>query len=164
MPFLLKASYNQGCLLNDFAFAPLAQGSAMKARLIEMGQTAEQTRRIPVTQAEFLIGRGTDCDLRLPVSSISRHHCIIRLGNEEVTLVDLGSSNGTYLNGQRIRSQADVHHGDEIKLGACRFKVELGDQEPIESDTVVGADPHTTTTKLPPRVGGQKPSGPGPAK
>src|SRR5262249_50988552 len=72
-------------------------------------------------------GRGTDCDLRLPVSDVSRHHCIIRLGIGEAAVVDLGSSNGTYLNGQRVRSQAALKSGDELKVGPCRFLVDLGD-------------------------------------
>jgi pSer/pThr/pTyr-binding forkhead associated (FHA) protein len=135
----------------------------MKAKLIERGDRSDQTREIPLNQAEFLIGRGADCDLRLRVSSVSRHHCLIRLGAEEATLVDLGSSNGTYLNGSRVRSQATLHHGDEVQLGACRFLVELGEDDHLDLDTAVGAGPSTTTVKLPKsplRSGSPKPSQP----
>ena len=97
-------------------------------RLIERGATAEEIREIPVTQAEFLIGRGADCDLRLRAASVSRHHCLIRPGAECATLTDLGSSNGSYLNGQRVRSQADLHSGDELKVGTFTFLVALGDE------------------------------------
>src|SRR5262249_45495729 len=83
----------------------------------------EQKREIPITKDEFLIGRGTDCDLRLPDGAISRHHCLIRVRGKEATISDLGSSNGTYVNGQRVRSQAALRHGDEIALDAYRFKV-----------------------------------------
>jgi pSer/pThr/pTyr-binding forkhead associated (FHA) protein len=127
----------------------------MKARLIERGANSEQTREIPLTQGDFLIGRGTDCDLRLRVSSISRHHCLIRVGNDEAVLVDLGSSNGTYLNGQRVRSQAVLHTRDELQVGTCHFLVELGDDERIDLDTAVGADPFTSTLKLPPNPQGK---------
>jgi pSer/pThr/pTyr-binding forkhead associated (FHA) protein len=135
----------------------------MKAKLIERGDRSEQTREIPLNQAEFLIGRGADCDLRLRVSSVSRHHCLIRLGGAEATLVDLGSSNGTYLNGTRVRSQATLNNGDEVQLGACRFLVELGDDDKIDLDTAVGAGPSTTTVKLPKspsRAGSPKPGQP----
>jgi pSer/pThr/pTyr-binding forkhead associated (FHA) protein len=124
----------------------------MRARLVERGSPQEQTREIPMTQEEFLIGRGADCDLRLQVASISRHHCLIRLTNDEATLVDLGSSNGTYLNGQRVRSQATLHSGDEIQLGECRFRVELGERLASDCDTAVGVDPFARTVKLPPEV------------
>jgi pSer/pThr/pTyr-binding forkhead associated (FHA) protein len=96
---------------------------AQQARLIERGPTPEQTRQVPLKQGEFLIGRGPDCDLRLPISAISRHHCIIRLTDNEATLLDLGSSNGTYLNGQRVRSQAALHSGDDLRVGTCHFLV-----------------------------------------
>jgi pSer/pThr/pTyr-binding forkhead associated (FHA) protein len=100
---------------------------ALHVRLLERGPNAEQTREIPITQSEFLIGRSTDCDLRLHISAISRHHCMIRVSSDEATLIDLGSSNGTYLNGQRIRSQATLHSGDELRLGTCSFWIDLGD-------------------------------------
>jgi pSer/pThr/pTyr-binding forkhead associated (FHA) protein len=100
-------------------------------------------------QGDFLIGRGADCDLRLRVTSVSRHHCLIRLGNTGATLLDLGSSNGTYLNGQRVRSQADLHHGDELQVGICHFVVELGDEATVSLDPVPGSDPIATTMKLP---------------
>jgi pSer/pThr/pTyr-binding forkhead associated (FHA) protein len=121
---------------------------AMKVRLIERGATAAQTRDIPITQTEFLIGRAADCDLRLRVSAISRHHCIIRVGPEEVTLVDLGSSNGTFLNGQRVRSQAGLKSGDELQVGECRFLVDLGDRGQVEVEAADSADPLAATIKL----------------
>jgi pSer/pThr/pTyr-binding forkhead associated (FHA) protein len=125
---------------------------AMKAKLIERGDRPEQTREIPMSQDEFLIGRGADCDLRLRISSISRHHCMIRLGNAEATVLDLGSSNGTFVNGQRVRSQATLQNGDELQVGTCKFIVELGGSDQIDVDTAFGTDPSKTTAKLPPEV------------
>src|SRR5262249_24212771 len=87
---------------------------------------------------------------RIRDSSISRHHCLIRLMNEEATLTDLGSSNGTFLNGERVRSQANMHSGDELRLGSCQFRIEIGDREESGHDTAVGVDPFTRTVKLPP--------------
>jgi pSer/pThr/pTyr-binding forkhead associated (FHA) protein len=121
---------------------------AIRVRLIERGGTPEQTREIPITQAEFLIGRGADCDLRLRDTEISRHHCTIRVGADEATLVDLGSSNGTFLNGQRVRSQAALHTGDQLQLGAATFVVDLGDREAAKLD-VPDADPLARTIKVP---------------
>src|SRR5262249_22857431 len=109
--------------------------------------TAEQTREIPITQPEFLVGRGPDCDLRLPVTAISRHHCILRTGpGDEVTVFDLGSSNGTYVNGERVRSQTALRSGDEIKIGPCTFLVHFGDRS-LPSET--GIDPLAITLRLP---------------
>lgn len=104
----------------------------LRVHLIERGPLPEQTREIPITQEEFLIGRATDCDLRLRMTDVSRHHCIIRVRPDDVTLIDLGSSNGTFVNGQRIRSQAALHSGDEVRLGNATFVVDLGDRETVE--------------------------------
>src|SRR5262245_29005061 len=101
----------------------------MKIRLIERGNSAEHMREIPISKSEFIIGRGADCDLCLWIPSISRHHCLVRLEKDGVTLSDVGSANGTYVNGQRVRSQTTLESGDLITLGNCKFVVELGDQE-----------------------------------
>jgi pSer/pThr/pTyr-binding forkhead associated (FHA) protein len=134
----------------------------MPARLIEPGATPDQKREIPITTEEFLIGRGADCDLRLPDDAVSRHHCLIRVRAQEATITDLGSINGTFLNGQRIRSQAALHTGDELTFDAYRFIVDLDDREGIEWGPAGGADPNTTTRRLtdqPPRRAPQdKPS------
>ena len=118
----------------------------MVAKLIEPGAGEDRTREIPLTGEEFLIGRGADCDLRLSVSAISRHHCMIRLHAHEATLLDLGSSNGTLLNGRRVRSPMSLHTGDEIRVGSYRFLVDLGDTPGL--DLAAGADANAPTTKL----------------
>jgi pSer/pThr/pTyr-binding forkhead associated (FHA) protein len=120
---------------------------ARQARLIERGPTPEKTRQVPLKPGEFLIGRGADCDLRLPDSAISRHHCIIRLTDDEAILLDLGSSNGTYLNGQRVRSQAALHSGDDIAVGTCHLLVDLGDSEAGNLGSL-DANAGATTLKL----------------
>ena len=118
----------------------------MGAKLIEPASGPEPAREISLTGEEFLIGRGADCNLRLAVSAISRHHCMIRLHGHEATLMDLGSANGTFLNGQRVRSPMPLHTGDEIKLGAYRFLVDLDDTPGL--DLAAGADPNAPTAKL----------------
>ncbi len=125
----------------------------MTAKLIEPGSGAQQRREYPLTGEEFLIGRGADCDLRLALTDISRHHCLIRLGRaapgltREAILSDLGSSNGTFLNGQRVRSPIPAHTGDEIRVGPCRFIVDLGDTP--GGDLPAGVDANAATCKVP---------------
>jgi pSer/pThr/pTyr-binding forkhead associated (FHA) protein len=127
----------------------------MAAKLIEPASGPEEIREYPITGEEFLIGRGTDCDLRLGISDISRHHCLIRMtkgaGRLEATLSDLGSINGTYVNGKRVRSQVDLKTSDEIRIGACRLIVDLGDV-PVNLDMPAGADPNATTARVRPPI------------
>lgn len=66
----------------------------------------------PVT----MLGRGTDCDLRLVDPGVSRHHAELRLEDDEVVLVDLGSTNGTFVNGQPVR-RVVLGDGTRVTLG-----------------------------------------------
>ena len=63
-----------------------------------------------------LLGRGTDCDLRLVDPGVSRHHAELRVENDQVVLVDLGSTNGTFVNGQPVRRVA-LSDGTHVSLG-----------------------------------------------
>jgi pSer/pThr/pTyr-binding forkhead associated (FHA) protein len=100
----------------------------MIPKLIEPAVGLERTREVSILKEEFLIGRGPDCDLRVNDEDISRHHCLIRVRGQEATLSDLGSSNGTFVNDKRVLSQTALVSGDEIRLGKCRFLVDLGDK------------------------------------
>jgi pSer/pThr/pTyr-binding forkhead associated (FHA) protein len=120
----------------------------MPVRLVEPGASPGEKREIPITKDEFLIGRGADCDLRLHASAISRHHCLLRVRGEEASVADLGSSNGTFVNGQRVRSQTRLHRGDELRLGSYTFLIELGPQDGISWWREGAADQGAPTAKL----------------
>jgi hypothetical protein len=77
---------------------------------VEAGSTYEL--QTPVT----LLGRGTDCDLRLVDPGVSRHHSELRVEDGQVVLVDLGSTNGTFVNGQPVRRVVLVD-GTTVTLG-----------------------------------------------
>ena len=62
-----------------------------------------------------VIGRREDCDLRIPLGEISRKHCRLIMEDGTLRLEDLGSSNGTYHNGQRVQ-EAVIQPGDTIHL------------------------------------------------
>jgi pSer/pThr/pTyr-binding forkhead associated (FHA) protein len=120
----------------------------MIGKLVEQGAADGEHREIALTKEEFLIGRGTDCDLRLGSSSISRHHCMLRIRKGEATLVDLGSANGTFVNGNRVRSQATVGHGEEISLGEFKFLLELQGRSGIDWGPGASIDADNRTYRL----------------
>lgn len=131
----------------------------MKVKLIERNADSQRAAEIAINQSEYLIGRGADCDLRLNDTAISRHHCTIRVTADGATLVDLGSANGTYRNGQRVRSQAPLRSGDEITLGSYRFVIDLGDRDWVELGKGPDPDAQSPTLKLkdyPSKGGGGK--------
>ena len=69
--------------------------------------------RRPVT---CLPSRGTDCDLRMVDPGVSRHHAELRVEDGDVVLVDLGSTNGTLVNGQPMR-RVQLIDGTTVTLG-----------------------------------------------
>ena len=75
------------------------------------------SQRVPVSGSETLLGRSDDCDVSLPHGSVSRYHAKILRSDAGYALVDLGSVNGTVVNGQRIQACL-LRNGDQIRLGA----------------------------------------------
>lgn len=72
--------------------------------------------RWQLTKERFVIGRGPECDLVVADRQVSREHAIIKKSNGFYVLEDLGSKNGTHLNGVRISSPERLQDGDEIQI------------------------------------------------
>src|SRR5437016_12605236 len=75
-----------------------------------------QRRSFSITRDMSVIGRREDCDLRIPLSDVSRKHCRMVVSGETIKVEDLGSSNGTYVNGERVQ-QAELSAGDSLQAG-----------------------------------------------
>lgn len=69
------------------------------------------------------VGRARRADLFLRDPEVSRHHARLESQNEVVYLKDLGSSNGTFLNGMRVTETIEIRAGDEIDVGTTRLRV-----------------------------------------
>jgi len=74
-------------------------------------------RVVPLTRAVTVVGRGAEADLRLADSGVSRAHAELRLHGDVVRVVDLDSTNGTVVNGRRVR-ESDLVDGDRLDIGA----------------------------------------------
>lgn len=99
-------------------------------------------RDFPITKEKVVVGRKPDCDLRIPLSSVSRQHCEIHVTEAKVSVRDLGSSNGTFHNNVRVQ-EAVLDAGDEIVIGPVVFTVvidgEPGTITPVRSDVAGNA-------------------------
>lgn len=73
---------------------------------------------------EATLGRALGSTVRIPSSQVSRMHCRLRIDDGIVTVEDLESANGTYLNGERVREVEMVHPGDRLTVGRVTFVVE----------------------------------------
>jgi pSer/pThr/pTyr-binding forkhead associated (FHA) protein len=100
----------------------------MEANLVMQLKDKAQ-KIIPVPNEVSVIGRQKNCDFRIPLESISRRHCEVHCDNDSVVLRDLGSRNGTLLNGAKISNAERVlQPGDKIKIGPITFILQIDGQ------------------------------------
>jgi len=91
---------------------------------------------LKVTQEKFLVGRADDCQLRPNSEKISRHHCLLLLDEGKCVLRDLGSKNGTLVNGNRVEGEQPLKRGDVLEIGPLKFEVSFtvelkGEKKPV---------------------------------
>ncbi|MEM7576230.1 MAG: FHA domain-containing protein [Planctomycetota bacterium] len=102
-------------------------------------------RSFPLPDGPTTVGRKNTCGLRIPLTSVSRLHCEFRVEGDRLSLRDLGSSNGTLKNGERVQD-ADLHAGDEVEVGPVRFLVV------IDGEPAGGAEPPAGGTESEPEI------------
>ncbi|MCC6429181.1 MAG: FHA domain-containing protein [Phycisphaerales bacterium] len=108
----------------------------MDASFVLISQDLSQ-RTVPLNRPRTVIGRQTDCNIRIPSSGVSRQHCEILIDGDAITVRDLNSSNGTYLNRKRI-TEARLNAGDLLAIGNCVFVTRInGEPGVIDSEDVL---------------------------
>jgi len=113
----------------------------MQAVLVMFRNDGER-RSFSISREMMVIGRRQDCDLMIPLGEISRKHCRIIRDGDALRLEDLGSSNGTFHNGQRVQ-EAVLEAGDTVQVGPVSFVVQI-DGVPAEDEI----QPHTKAAEL----------------
>jgi DNA-binding winged helix-turn-helix (wHTH) protein len=81
--------------------------------------------RVQLREGEHLIGRHPASPLSIESPTVSRHHACIRVAGDEAVLTDLGSRNGTYVQGKRIEAPVALADGDEIRVGSIAFRFQV---------------------------------------
>jgi S1-C subfamily serine protease len=94
---------------------------------LEFTSGARQGQGADVGGDRFLVGRGSDCELTLADSEASRRHALLRpQADGSVVLEDLGSTNGTYVNGQRITGPVTLRGGERVRIGDTELNFRNG--------------------------------------
>ncbi len=102
---------------------------------------------IPLPDGKFLIGREEDCHLRPNSDLVSRHHCVFTVDDFTVRLRDLGSTNGTLVNGDRIRGGVVLTSGDVVAIGKMEFRIVIREAAHDTVSNLVVESP-TQTSKI----------------
>lgn len=125
----------------------------LPSSLCLVGTFDQRSRSFPLQRGVNTLGSLPDCDLYLEQAGVSRQHAQIEVRERSVTLTDLGSKNGTLLNGRPIRS-VELHLGDELEI--CGLQLTLARLDPDEAHLGLALsglvqsldDPSSKTTQL----------------
>jgi predicted component of type VI protein secretion system len=105
-------------------FPFLRQDQAMEVKLVVVGGKQAGTE-VPIPTRRFLIGRGEECHLRPHSKSVSRKHCAIVVEEGVAAIEDFDSTNGTFVNGERVHQRRELNNGDRITIHRWEFEVRL---------------------------------------
>jgi pSer/pThr/pTyr-binding forkhead associated (FHA) protein len=95
----------------------------MRVRLVVLTAGKWRGTSILVTKLPFVIGRHRACNVRLISPSVSNRHCALLDREGKVYVCDLGSANGTFLNGEKFTGQRQLHTNDGLRIGSVDFDV-----------------------------------------
>ena len=92
-------------------------------------------------QGENIIGRAPEAQVRIRSTKVSRQHARILVEDDSATIEDLGSKNGTFLDGSRVERPTPLAHGDQLRLGqlAALLEVVVSDDDSTITELSQGA-------------------------
>jgi pSer/pThr/pTyr-binding forkhead associated (FHA) protein len=104
----------------------------MKVKLLVM-QGRPAGKALIFGPGEYYLGRGEECHVRFNSEWVSRQHCLLQVRSDRAVLSDLGSRNGTLVNGQLVRKEWLLCEGDQLQIGPVLFEVQFEPPTPETS-------------------------------
>ncbi len=121
----------------------------MRAKL-KISRGSNKGKSFDISGAQFVIGRAAGCNLRPQSDAISRQHCAVFNRGDRITIKDLGSRNGTTLNGDKIKQEMELMTGDELTVGPLHFRVVvMNDEGVVQEPPGPNIEDHEVSDKLP---------------
>lgn len=103
--------------------------------LVVVQPTSQAGRTAPLGKRALLIGRSPACQICAGAPGVSRVHCVVYLRDERPFAVDLGSTYGTLVNGERIGGETELSEGDVLQIGRLQLRVSAdAEAQPIPVD------------------------------
>jgi Ca-activated chloride channel family protein len=106
------------------ALMQAALGPALPGHVVKIDAAGRDVVRYPLV-AEMVVGRAPDNAIAIHSRSLSRRHSRFSCRNGRLLIDDLGSTNGTMVNGERVDAEHELHHGDLVMIGDATFRIEL---------------------------------------
>src|SRR5437762_7843490 len=122
----------------------------MKLTLLVMTAGKQEGKLLEIKLPQFLIGRDPQCQLRPASPLISKRHCALIQRDGKAFVRDFGSTNGTYVNDERVEGERELHNDDQLKVGPIHLTVRLEQGAPA---TPKPATKPVTYTPVPPTKG-----------
>ncbi len=97
-----------------------------------------------------MIGRNIRCDVRIPVPSVAGEHCELVLNDDELTVIDLGSTEGTMLNGQPV-TRSLLKDRDRLKIGPVTLELREEDEADRIATSLAEVKPDSQANRTPDR-------------
>ncbi len=88
----------------------------------------------------YVFGRGAECHIRPNSEWVSRQHCQLLVNGHSASIRDLGSRNGTLINGERVIGERELTNGDQLQIGPLVFEVRL-EPTPPSTPELLGVKP-----------------------
>ena len=102
---------------------PSDRGESTMNYVLQVVRGRSASTTLKLADGVTSIGRHDDCLIRIKSSQVSRRHCEVFEVSDKLTIRDLGSSNGTFVNGKKVAGQQVLKPGDELTVGAVTLRV-----------------------------------------
>lgn len=123
----------------------------------------DRTLRLPLAEGELVVGSGPDCAVRITHPTVSRRHAQLQVNGEIAEISDLGSRNGTWMNGRRVRETELLAPGTEIVFGTVPAKLQAIREEDLEAAPGFGEGGAAEDDEGRPSAGDETGAGPSPS-
>jgi pSer/pThr/pTyr-binding forkhead associated (FHA) protein len=107
----------------------------MKLSLVVLSQGKAEGQSIPINLSQFLVGRDPQCQLRPASPLISKRHCAVLIKGGKVFLRDFGSTNGSFVNDEPVKTERQLKNDDILKIGPLLFRVHMEGSAPVDKPT-----------------------------
>jgi len=118
---------------------PLTTSKPQDMWLLTIRTSHKKVIEVLPKQGVTIFGRTSESDIMLKDDAVSRHHAelLVNTENQRLSIRDLGSTNGTYVNGKRIKSVVYLEHGDQVRIGKSLISIKSADTQQLETQEII---------------------------